>query len=78
MGRRDLEAKFQSYAQYCQSKAWAADGLRFLPHLLFIVPDTGQEARVTAAATLVQTPGLHVYVTTAGHVRSKGFLSAIW
>lgn len=78
MGRRDLEAKFQSYARYCQSKAWMTDGLRFLPHLLFIVPDTGQEARVAAAATLVQDIGLHIFVTTAGHVRASGFLSAIW
>jgi len=54
------------------------DGLRFLPHLLFIVPDTGQETRVAAAATFVQEIGLQVFVTTAGHVRTSGFLSAIW
>jgi hypothetical protein len=78
MGRRDLEAKFQSYAHYCQSKAWVTDGLRFLPHLLFVVPDTGQETRIASAAMLVQDTGLHVFVTTAGHVRANGLFAAIW
>jgi hypothetical protein len=78
MGRRDLEAKFQSYAHYCQSKAWVTDGLRFLPHLLFVVPDTGQETRIAFAALLVRDTGLHVFVTTAGHVRTYGFIAAIW
>jgi hypothetical protein len=79
MGRRDLEAKMQSYATYIAAKAWMSEGVRSLPYLLFVVPDTGQEMRIqeVARAVLSGTP-LHMLSTTAAHVQIYSPFGAIW
>lgn len=79
MRRRDLEAKMRTYAEYVRSREWVKDGLASLPRLLFVVPDTGQEQRVSEAArtSLADLP-LRILVTTAGHIASADPLAPIW
>jgi len=79
MRRRDLEAKMRTYAEYVRSREWFKDGLTSLPRLLFVVPDTGQEQRVSEAArvTLVGLP-LRVLVTTTGHLATADPFAPIW
>ena len=79
MRRRDLEAKMRTYAEYVRSREWFKDGRASLPRLLFVVPDTGQERRISEAArtSLADLP-LHVLVTTAGHIASADPFTAIW
>ena len=79
MGRRDLEAKMQSYATYIAAKAWVTEGMSSLPYLLFVVPDTGQEMRIQEIAQAVLSgTSLHVLSTTAAHVRAYSPFGAIW
>ena len=79
MRRRDLEAKMRTYAEYVRSREWFKDGRASLPRLLFVVPDTGQERRISEAArtSLADLP-LHVLVTTAGHIASSDPFESIW
>lgn len=79
MRRRDLEAKMRTYADYVRAREWVKDGLASLPRLLFVVPDTGQERRVSEAvqASLAKLP-LRILVTTAGHVAAAGPFAPIW
>jgi predicted transcriptional regulator len=79
MGRRDLEAKMQSYATYVAAKAWIAEGMRVLPFLLFVVPDTGQEMRIQEMArTVLSGTPLRILSTTAAHVRGYTPFGVIW
>ena len=79
MGRRDLEAKMQSYATYIAAKAWMVEGMRSLPYLLFVVPDTGQEMRIQEVARAVLSgTSLHVLSTSAAHVQAYSPFGAIW
>ena len=69
----------RTYADYMRAREWMKDGLASMPRLLFVVPDTGQERRVSEAArtSLADLP-LHVLVTTAGHIASADPFTAIW
>ncbi len=79
MGRRDLEAKMQSYATYIAAKAWIPEGMHSLPSLLFVVPDTGQEMRIQEVVRAVLSDtSLHVLSTTAAHVRAYTPFGMIW
>ena len=79
MGRRDLEAKMQSYATYIAAKAWMSESVRSLPYLLFVVPDTGQEMRIQEVARAVLSDtSLHILSTTVAHVRAYSPFGAIW
>lgn len=79
MRRRDLEAKMRTYADYVRAREWVKDGLTNLPRLLFVVPDTGQEQRVSdAVRTSLANLPLHVLVTTAGHIASADPFAPIW
>lgn len=79
MRRRDLEAKMRTYADYVRAREWVKDGLPSLPRLLFVVPDTGQERRVSEAAriSLADLP-LRILVTTAGHIASADPFAPLW
>jgi hypothetical protein len=79
MRRRDLEAKMRTYADYVRAREWIRDGLASLPRLLFVVPDTGQERRVSEAAlaSLAELT-LRVLVTTAGHIATADPFAPIW
>lgn len=79
MRRRDLEAKMRTYADYMRAREWVKDGLASLPRLLFVVPDTGQERRVSEAAhvSLANLP-LPILVTTAGHLAVADPFAPIW
>ena len=79
MGRRDLARKMSAYAAYWASKEWAADGYAALPRLLFIVPETGQEARVREACVeRLAGARLRVLATTVAHLEAATPFGRIW
>ncbi len=79
MNVRDLTVKCTAYAQYIASREWMRDGSDF-PLLVCVAPDMAQEQRIVrvAQATLAQTPGLMMVITTATYLTEYGPLAAIW
>lgn len=80
MTPKDLRLKFTTYAMYLISREWASSS-PYLPALLCVAPDIGQEKQVVKAALqcLVQVPsGWCVYSTTASLLLTQGILGPIW
>jgi hypothetical protein len=79
MGRRDLVAKFTTYAQNMTSWEWFKEK-SVLPHLLVVAPGMDQEMRIARVVThvLATVPGLVVHSTTATRLAEWGPLAAIW
>ena len=77
MNVRDLTVKFTSYAHYLASREWIRDH-PIVPMLVCVVPDIAQEQRIVrvAQATLAQTPGCVLYITTAPFLAEYGPLAA--
>lgn len=84
MNQRDLHAKLSAYAAYDHTRTWVSEGRVYLPLLLFIVPDAGQEARVQRVTQQVfetrtkGVVGLHIYTTTLAHIEQYGCFATIW
>lgn len=78
MNARDLTIKLSAYRTFVLSRQWLNEAA-FLPALLFVVPDPGQEGRVQRVArTLMQEIPLHTLTTTATRLAAYGPLGAIW
>ncbi len=80
MTPKNLRTKFTTYAMYLISREWASSS-PYLPALLCVAPDIGQEKQVVKAVLqcLVQVPaGLYVYTTTAQLLLTQGILGPIW
>jgi Fe2+ or Zn2+ uptake regulation protein len=79
MNARDLTTKFDSYAQYMNSREWAKERST-LPRLFCIVPDIAQERRVQriAQVKLVHIPRMVLWTTTEALLNEHGPLARIW
>jgi hypothetical protein len=78
MRQRSLATKLHAYEQYIKTRQWRLDET-VIPLLLIVVPDPGQEQRLShLAATLLHETPLHVYVTTASRLEREGPLAPIW
>jgi hypothetical protein len=80
MNVHDLQIKFATYAMYLVSREWARSS-PYLPALLCITPEIGQERRLAEAARecLVQVPAaFRIYTTTAYLLATQGILAPIW
>ena len=80
MTPKNLRQKFATYAMYLASREWARSS-PYLPALLCVAPDIGQENQLGKAAlqTLVHVPaGFLVYTTTAPLLLTRGIFGPIW
>lgn len=80
MTLKDLRLKFTTYAMYLVSREWARSS-PYLPALLCVTPEIGQERRVAEAARqcLVHVPAaFRLYTTTAHLLATSGIMAPIW
>lgn len=80
MDAHDLEKKFATYGMYLISREWARSS-PYLPALLCVAPEMGQERRLAEAAStcLVKVPAaFRIYTTTAYLLAREGILADIW
>jgi hypothetical protein len=80
MHMKDLQLKFATYAMYLLSREWARSS-PYLPALLCVTPEIGQERRLAEAARrcLVRIPAaFRVYTTITSLLVTQGALAAIW
>lgn len=93
MGQRDLVQKFSSYATYVSSGQWREAQERPLPHLLVVVQDLAQLARMQRAAAqafglptkgserndlCLAIPQFQASITLAQRLEEAGPFAAIW
>lgn len=80
MHMKDLQIKFATYAMYLVSREWARSS-PYLPTLLCVTPEIGQERRLAEAARrcLVHMPAaFRVYTTIFPLLATQGVLAPIW
>lgn len=80
MTLKNQQQKFTTYTMYLASREWARSS-PYLPALLCVAPEIGQEKQLVKAARLclVQAPsGFVMYTTTAQLLLTQGILGPIW